>query len=48
MLTLYSFRAMTQHGPGELHQLVLLAVVHLGGEAFRVARVNPVISLLSE
>jgi DNA-binding PadR family transcriptional regulator len=42
MLTLYAFRAMTHQGLGEFEQLVLLAVLHLGGEAYGIPIVDEI------
>jgi DNA-binding PadR family transcriptional regulator len=42
MLTLYAFRAMTHQGLGEFEQLVLLAIVHLRGEAYGIPIVEQI------
>jgi hypothetical protein len=36
MMTLYSFATMSHQGLGEFEQLVLLAIVHLRGEAYGI------------
>lgn len=42
MLTLYSFWVMTHQGLGEFEQLVLLAIVHLRGEAYGIPIVEEI------
>jgi Transcriptional regulator PadR-like family. len=42
MLTLYAFRAMTHQGLGEFEQLVLLAIVHLRGDAYGIPIVEEI------
>src|SRR5690348_14788893 len=42
MLTLYAFRTMTHLGLGEFEQLVLLAIIHLGGEAYGIPIVDEI------
>jgi DNA-binding PadR family transcriptional regulator len=43
MLTLYAFPAMTTHqGLGEFEQLVLLAIVHLRGDAYGIPIVDEI------
>ena len=42
MMTLYAFPAMTHQGLGEFEQLVLLAIVHLRGEAYGIPIVEEI------
>ena len=42
MLTLYAFVAMTHQGLGEFEQLVLLAIVHVGAEAYGIPIVEEI------